>query len=629
MKKRFTTKEEIIKSISIRNMSKENDRNLNRLNQNEIPVLKKDIVPNKNTIKQISSKSTSNKVNFILKKEIPKRMFFYWNNTTLSWMRYMTIYSFKKMNPNWDVTLYLSSNKSKTKTWGGAELQDYHNYEGKCYFTELYKLGVKIENVAFPKELEITLKDLSPIHESDLFRYYQLFIGGGFYCDMDVLFFRPLNDFYNKINAEGFDTIIHEYEYLPNEWALTIGFLGSSINNEYFKTLFEFGVNNIHLAKKGYQSMGVELVHEMTGSQKVWNILISRFPTLKFYNLPTELIYDFDCGKVNSCYREQKTVNEFNYDSVGYHWYGGHPTSQKYNNILTHLNYSNHKITFSAISNYVINLKDDEIKVMLAKRPRISIVMSYYNRKMQFHETLKSISRSKFSDFELIVVDDGSDDKQRVEEFLTDFPYLKIIRLEKKNKRYVNSCIPFNIGIRASRGEIIMLQNPECFHVGDILSYADRNVNDSNYITIQTYAIDEETKLLGEYENVSELLNNFPQHEWNSVDKNGWLNHKKYNPTKYHYCSAITRSNMNKLNGFDERYAKGVAKDDDEFIARIERLGLESSIVDDVAVIHQYHECVYYNILKADKLCAINEVLLRTVTKIETAHKANNSINIY
>ena len=111
----------------------------------------------------------------------------------------MTLYSFRKMNPDWEIVLYISSNDIKNKGWKSYENQDYHQYKGDNYFNKLKDLNIKIEKAEFPKEIQEKLKNISPIHESDLFRYYQLYLNGGFYCDMDVLFFKPIDNFYNTI----------------------------------------------------------------------------------------------------------------------------------------------------------------------------------------------------------------------------------------------------------------------------------------------------------------------------------------------------------------------------------------------------------------------------------------------
>jgi len=258
----------------------------------------------------------------------------------------------------------------------------------------------------------------------------------------------------------------------------------------------------------------------------------------------------------------------------------------------------------------------------------ISIVASYYNRKELFYETLLSITRSKFKDIELIVVDDCSSLQHRLENFLEEFPFLKIIRLEKEKKWYTNPCIPFNIGIKASKGNIIVLQNPECLHVHDVLSYINESVNDSNYVTISAYGLDPKTTaIIPEYrnDNIPNLLKSLPQRSYTGGSKSGWYNHSLYRRVYYHFCSAITRTNMAKLNGFDERYATGIGYDDDELIIRIRRLGLEMIIEDKISVMHQYHNTVFWESPDVQRLTGKNFSLMHNITLMENSYGANSS----
>ena len=187
----------------------------------------------------------------------------------------------------------------------------------------------------------------------------------------------------------------------------------------------------------------------------------------------------------------------------------------------------------------------------------ISIVTTYYNRRQLFEETLKTIKRSAIKDIEFVVVDDGSDPKHRLESLQIGYPFLKIIRVENENKWYENPCVPFNIGLRAAKGDIIVLQNPECLHVHDVLSYINENLNDSNYLTISAYGLDAETNKSVKFhlknKTINEFIEKLPQRSIFGDESLGWYNHSKYRPGYYHFCSAITRNNLGKLNGFDER----------------------------------------------------------------------------
>ncbi|MEQ3690100.1 MAG: glycosyltransferase, partial [Flavobacterium sp.] len=121
----------------------------------------------------------------------------------------------------------------------------------------------------------------------------------------------------------------------------------------------------------------------------------------------------------------------------------------------------------------------------------ISVVTAYYNRKKLFLRTLESMKPywGKI-DFEDIVVDDGSDEQERLEDLKTDFPFLKVIRLEKENKWYKNPCIPFNIGFEAIKGDKVIIQNPECYHFGAILEYVEANLKENQYLSFGCFSID-------------------------------------------------------------------------------------------------------------------------------------------
>lgn len=204
--------------------------------------------------------------------------------------------------------------------------------------------------------------------------------------------------------------------------------------------------------------------------------------------------------------------------------------------------------------------------------------MSYYNRPTQLSNTINSIRQSIVGDYEIIVVDDASP-----EELIC--PEARVIRIDKKDKWYNSSAIPYNIGLKEARGDIIIIQNPECYHVGDILKYVYDNIGHGLYLSFGCYAINkQETEEFNEGESptIRDAIFDRPYN-------NGWYNHSRHRPVAYHFCSAITRGDLDKIKGFDERYAMGICYEDDDFIRRIRRGNITVEIIDNPYVIHQYH----------------------------------------
>jgi GT2 family glycosyltransferase len=214
--------------------------------------------------------------------------------------------------------------------------------------------------------------------------------------------------------------------------------------------------------------------------------------------------------------------------------------------------------------------------------------MAYYNRKRQFINTLESIAQSSIKDIELILVDDASYPEERVDDLVDKYPFMRIVRVDRKDKWYVCNCMPTNRGIAEAKGDIIVLQNPECAHVGDVLKYIQENVTDDNFLSISTYAFNH--NWLGRCKDIIKNPYVFPQQRF--TRDIGWYNHPVYRPVYFHFCAALTRKNMTLLGGFDERYAMGIARDDVEFIDRVDRLGLKKDIPTKVCVVHQWHSKV-------------------------------------
>ncbi len=232
----------------------------------------------------------------------------------------------------------------------------------------------------------------------------------------------------------------------------------------------------------------------------------------------------------------------------------------------------------------------------------ISIVMSYYNRKDLIIQTLNrfEINYSSKYNFEVIIVDDNSKEDQKLDDILNNYSFdINLIEIngEEKGNR-INPCSAYNKGFSEAKGKIIIIQNPECYHIGDIIGYTLENLKEQDYFSYSCYTANNK-EITFELLNTDEpfnLVNNTVFNEKNNTRECvlTWYNHptERGRNVAYHYCSAIYKCKLDLIGGFDHRFSEGYCFDDDELLLTIKyNLKLNINIIDPEScfVIHQYH----------------------------------------
>jgi len=115
---------------------------------------------------------------------IPKKAFFFWGTESLPWVRYLALETFRKHHPDWEVLLYkLPELQPNTKDYDSNSIN---------YWSKIDNLDIKVETIDIEKYLNVNFPCKFITIYADIFRYIVLNIHGGFYADMDHLFFRPL-----------------------------------------------------------------------------------------------------------------------------------------------------------------------------------------------------------------------------------------------------------------------------------------------------------------------------------------------------------------------------------------------------------------------------------------------------
>jgi hypothetical protein len=241
--------------------------------------------------------------------KIPKIINFFWDNSGMSYLQYLTIVSFHKFNPDWDIIIHESLETHQIVTWNTNEQN--LKYQGKDYYVELKKLPyVKINTVDFNKIG--FFENVSGVYKSDYIRWYLMSTVGGAWSDMDILYFKPLTSL-NLI--EEAETVI-----CNRDFGNIIGFLMSKPDNDFFKKIHENSTKYFNANK--YQSIGSELM----------NLLFDEIKTSEnIVNLESSVFYSYNHLNIDKIFNSND-LSFLTDNSIGIHWYNGSDISKSFTN---------------------------------------------------------------------------------------------------------------------------------------------------------------------------------------------------------------------------------------------------------------------------------------------------------
>ncbi len=279
-------------------------------------------------------------------QKIPKTLHLYWGNDTISFLRYLTVYTFQKFNPDWTIKLYYPRVKySGKKTW----LSNEHSvaFTGENYIDQLYALPIEKIEVDFGL---IGLDNEMPEpFKADYLRWLLLSSEGGLWSDFDIIYFKPMSNLYiNNSKNTNINTLVCFNNQDENFTYYSIGFLMSDPGNEFYRFLKEESYKKLNILH--YQSIGSKLIKYHFGNE---HIITAKYPHIKIANLKMSAIYPFSASRVRHIFtgNNQHYITE---DAIGIHWYAGHHISGHNENILTDINYMEHDNVISSIIAQVI-----------------------------------------------------------------------------------------------------------------------------------------------------------------------------------------------------------------------------------------------------------------------------------
>jgi len=258
---------------------------------------------------------------------IPRRIFLYWCAPSLSYLRYLCLWSLRKFNPNWDIILYMVDCDVKKKTWDGDISQDFEHSSFYDYRGALQELNIKIVkkyNTSYP------------IHTGDMFRYAELCKRGGIYIDTDMFWVAPIDSLYHEIQDSKAAVSYH------SELGFQIGLLAAQSDSDLFIDWLDEAHSHF-LPNASYQACGVDALVNLLSDGEIispvpCDVALSpqlveemgmRYPDT--YLIDGKRLYEVDGGQAELLFDGSAKLDP----EFCIHLYGGSPAFQKYNQIIT------------------------------------------------------------------------------------------------------------------------------------------------------------------------------------------------------------------------------------------------------------------------------------------------------
>lgn len=277
---------------------------------------------------------------------IPNRAMFYWSGGPLSWMRANTLWSFRKLHPDWEMILFFgfraTSPPAEQPTWA-EERQDWQGEQ----IISPHLIGdicagfnVKVE----PWHCPPAYPQATPVQENDLCRWGALSKFGGWFFDLDFLFVDRIERI--GVPAEADAVFIPARDWIPT------GFIGAAAGNDFTAAMYAAALAAPD--KTRYRAAGSEAIARICNLNYPWyqhttgllsRSLAATFPQVRFHFPGVSTAYRwewFDAGKIFS---GSETVLQ---KTVAIHWFGGSRIGQRWQRKMTEDNFRQFNCPYSS-----------------------------------------------------------------------------------------------------------------------------------------------------------------------------------------------------------------------------------------------------------------------------------------
>ncbi len=236
---------------------------------------------------------------------VPKICHIYWGGGKLIYLRYLTVKSFMKHNPDWEIILWYPVKSYKGRSWGINQNYQYVN-DNLCkdYLPELMELPILKIPVDFKAQ---GFRDTTAeIHKNDYIRNVALATYGGLWSDLDIIYFKSMNNL--KVNVKVNKT--KESYVCIGSYGHSTGFNMATEGAQFWDSLCDRMNECYH--PRFYQCWGPDMM----------NRYYKNFESIpNAVNLSMDVVYAHNAHQAGELLKESK--RRFNEESIGCHWYAG------------------------------------------------------------------------------------------------------------------------------------------------------------------------------------------------------------------------------------------------------------------------------------------------------------------
>ena len=157
--------------------------------------------------------------------------------------------------------------------------------------------------------------------------------------------------------------------------------------------------------------------------------------------------------------------------------------------MLSRNEFDNYDPGVDQYANRKAKLVVDDLEPAFTGEPKVSIMISTWNRQWQLARSLECLARQEWKEFEVLIMDDGStQDFSPIFDLFSNFLQLRTFRAERTSWRSCPSRA-FNNMLPKAKGEVIVISHPEMMlHFDAVKSLYDGcmgvELGDAHYYTL-------------------------------------------------------------------------------------------------------------------------------------------------